>query len=304
MPRRPADLRTRVRANVRIDERVLMLALVLASTLAGCAGRGPRARPAPGTPTVERVTDPIAAPWLVHRSSVPVTQTLHVAAVIESRVDTSTSVDTLQSQLTATWSSPMPGYPRRFTGVVTDYRLSRAMGDSLLVPDGIALPIAFVADQAGSGRQARFTVPDESACGTPDAVIVQGVRDLWLSLPDTIGEAMTWSDSTSQMTCRDSIPIMVTARRDFRVTGAMLRGGAVVLTVERRSRSHLAGSGTQFGDSVAISGEGTGAAMFEVSLATGTAVFASGESTLRIELRGSRRTQSLLQRSRISLLGR
>ena len=132
---------------------------------------------------------------------------------------------------------------------------------------------------------------------------MQGVRDLWLSLPDTIDAEMRWADSSSHVSCRDSIPLTTTVHRDFRVTGAMVREGEVVLTIERRTRTHVEGAGLQLGDSVTISAEGSGAAMFEVSLATGTAVFASGESELRLTLRGSRRTQSLVQRSRISLLG-
>lgn len=274
----------------------LLLAACGGST--GGTGRRPAPRPA-GEPTVR---DPLAAPWIVRRTGAPVTQTVHVAAIIESRIDTMVTVDTVQSQLTARWSLPSSGYPRRFIGTVTDYRLSRAMGDSLQVPDGLSLPVSFVAVQPAPESQPGFTTPDERACGDAHAVIVQGVRDLWLSLPDTIDAAMRWADSTSYVTCRDSIPLTATVHREFRVTGAMARDGAVIVTVERRTRTRLEGSGVQLGDSVTVEGAGTGAAMFEVSLATGAAVFASGESEFRLLLRGSRRTQDIIQRSRVSLL--
>lgn len=283
-----------------------LVALFLTACGGGGAGTGTRPSPAAGEAPRAPGGDPLAAPWVLRQSGAPVTHTVHVAAVIESRADTATEVltDTLQSQLTASWSTPSSGFPRRYLGSVQDYRLSRAMGDSLQVPPDVPLPISFTAVQASATQPARFTAPDESSCASAAAVIVQGVRDLWLSMPDTLRPGMSWSDSSALHTCRDSIPLVVSLRREFRVTGAMWRDSAVIVTVERRTAMRLDGAGRQFGDSVSITGEGHGAMMFEVSLATGAPVFGSGESELRLTLRGSRRTQELTQRSRISLLDR
>lgn len=287
----------------RQSRRAAALIAVALTVACGGASRGGAGgpRPAPGAPEATPA-DPLTTPWIVQRTGAPVTQTLHVAAVIEARVDSVATVDTIHAQLTTRWSLPSTGFPRRYLGSVVDYRLSRAMGDSLQVPLDVALPIAFTAIQSSSDGAVTFTVPDERACGDAGAVIVQGVRDLWLSLPDTLEASSTWSDSSRYVTCRDSIPLETTVHRTFRVTGGMVRDGGVVVTVERRTRTHIEGGGTQLGDSVTIIADGTGAAMFEVSLRTGAAVFASGESELRLTLRGSRRTQQLLQRSRISLL--
>lgn len=298
----------------------LPLAILAIHAIAACGGGGgvPGPRPVPGRPADPAKPDPLAAPWVVQRTGQPVSQTIHIAAVLESRADLHAAsqadsladsfaplqADTLQAQLTATWSLPSPGYPRRYLGSVTDYRLSSGVGDSLVPPPGLPLPFSFSAEQPTSASQPEFVAPESSRCDAPQASIVHGVRELWLSLPDTLRPAMQWADSSSYVTCRDSIPLTMVVRREFRVTGAMWRDSAVVVTVERRTRTLLSGTGRQFGDSVTFSGEGSGAAMFEVSLRTGAVVFASGESELHVTLAGSRRTQQLTQRSRISVLDR
>lgn len=282
------------------------MALLAFASACGGASAPPRPRPVPRAPVQIVVADPLATPWIVQRTGARVSQTMHVAAVIESRRDTLTLVtaDTLQSQLSATWSSPSAGFPRRYVGMVTDYRVSSAMGDSLLPPPDVALPFAFTAAQESPAVQPSFSAPESGVCGNAHTVIAEGVRDLWLSLPDTLAPGTTWRDSTRHVICRDSIPLELHVEREFRVSGAMWRDSSVIVTVERRTRTRVNGNGRQFGDSVTVIGEGTGAAMFEVSLATGAAVFGSGESELRLTLRGSRRTQEMTQRSRIALLDR
>lgn len=286
--------------------RAIIAVLLALSTSACGGGPGPRTRPAPPAPAETVTTDPLASPWVVRRTGEPVSQTIHVAAVIESRADTLRPpvVDTLQSQLTASWALPSAAYPRRYLGTVTDYRLSSAVGDSLVPPSGLSLPFSFAAEQAAAAAQVRFTTPDAAACGIPQASIVHGVRDLWLSLPDTLQPDLRWTDSSSYVVCRDSIPLTLDIRRDFRVTGSLWRDSSVIVTVERRTLTRLSGAGRQFGDSVSFSGEGTSMTMFEVSLETGAATFASGESELHVTMQGSRRRQELTQRSRISILDR
>lgn len=285
---------------------VAALAVLALATACGGASGTPRPRPVPRAPVQVAVADPLSGPWIVQRAGHRVSQTVHVAAVIESRRDTLPLIhtDTLQSQLSANWSSPSTEYPRRYVGMVTDYRVSAAMGDSLLPPPDLSLPFSFTAEQESASIQPAFGAPETAECGNPHAAIVEGVRDLWLSLPDTLAPGVRWRDSTRHVVCRDSIPLELLVDREFRVSGAMWRDSTVIVTVERRTHTRVSGTGRQFGDSVTITGEGTGAAMFEVSLTTGAAVFGSGESELRLTLRGSRGIQEMTQRSRIALLDR
>lgn len=287
----------------------LLSALALMAAL-GCAGGGtprePRPAPAPrDMPTPP--ANPLAAPWVVQRTGARVQQKITVDATVETRsfIDDSlaqTRADTMQSALTASWSVPNDEYPRRFTGAVTMYQV-RESDDSLRALDAVQLPIPFVAQQAAPAWQPRFATPDASACGDPAAVIVQGVRELWLSLPDTLRPGQTWRDSTSHVVCRDSIPLRVDIARMFRVTSALLRDGALIVSIERRTSTAFEGAGTQFGEPVTITGAGQGATMFEVALAEGAVVFASGDSELRMTFTGRRKRQDVLQHSRISIIG-
>ena len=279
-----------------------LLALV-ALACSGGTPRGPRLAPTP-VPVADPV-DPLASPWVVRRTGARVAQTIRIDATIDASVDSLTPalVDTMQSELTAEWSVPTTGFPQRYVGSVTAYRVANA-ADSALLPQGLAVPFAFTAEQRTPGQQPTFTTPDGASCDAPHAVIVHGVRDLWLSLPDTLVTGQTWQDSGRYVVCRDSIPLQTEVERTFRVTGAMRRGRAVIVTVERRTMTRFAGTGTQFGEPVSISGTGTGAVMLEVALEDGIIVFASGDSELQVTLRGRRRTQEVTQRSRIAIFGR
>lgn len=287
------------------------VALLTTCLLLGCAGgataRAPRPEPAPRE-TPRPPASPLAAPWVVQRTGAQVEQTITVDASVDLRsfIDDSLAqvrTDTLRSELTATWSMPDAEYPRRVAGTVTMYQI-RESDDSLRAPAGVRLPIPFVAQQDAPTWQPRFITPDAAACADPAAVIVQGMREVWLSLPDTLRPGQTWRDSTSHVVCRDSIPLRIDVARTFRVTSALLRDGALIVSVERRTSTTFEGAGTQFGEPVIITGEGEGATMFEVALADGAVVFASGDSELRMTFTGRRKREDVVQRSRISIIGR
>lgn len=284
---------------------VSLLAAVIITGCTGAPGTSrPRTTPRPAAEVVP--SDPLRLPWLVSRAAAPVEQIIHVAAILESRTDSLSParVDTLQSQLVVTWSSPSIRYPLRFVGSVTDYRIGTAAGDSLERVAELPLPFSFSAEQRDRTMQAAFSSPVAAECATPQASVVHGVRDLWLSLPDTLSPGRTWKDSTTYVVCRDSIPLTMRVEREFRVTGAAWKDSVVVATIERRTVTRLSGNGLQFGEPISIRGEGTGSVMFEVSLSTGIALFASGESVLELSMTGRRRSQQLTQRSRISILER
>lgn len=287
---------------------VVLGAVLFSFATAACASGGGRGRAKPdATPPVDGVAvprDPAAA-WIVRRTGAPVEQTIHIAAVLESRYDTVSAprIDTVQSQLTVTWSEPSMGYPRRFLGSVTDYRVGGVVGDTLSRLPEIALPFSFNARQPVPSSIPEFITPGAD-CGVSPGMVVPVVRELWLSMPDTLRPGREWADSGTYTVCRDSIPLTVRVTRLFRVVDGTWRDSAVVVRVERRSTTRLDGSGRQFGEPVRITGEGTGTMMYEVDVQSGVAAFASGDAELHLTLISRRRTQQLTQRSRISLLHR
>ena len=79
--------------------------------------------------------------------------------------------------------------------------------------------------------------------------------------------------------------------------------GGVLATGEVPQQPGIDGAGTQYGEPVTITGASNGATMFEVALADGAVVFASGDSELRMTFTGRRKRQDVLQHSRISIIG-
>jgi hypothetical protein len=131
--------------------------------------------------------------------------------------------------------------------------------------------------------------------------VAQGLRDLWFRAPDTLRVGTSWRDSTSYVTCRDGIPLQLSVRRDFRVRAVAERDGRAVLTIQRDTRSTLAGDGVQFGERVQFSGSGSGTLQFELEPTTGEFLGGSGTSALEFTMQSRLRTQRVQQAAVITL---
>lgn len=226
------------------------------------------------------------------------TERVEVRSLLTSQVDSFVRVDTLRSLLEVAWSDVPGTEPPRVAGLISEVR-SAFGADTLAVPPGVTLPFSFTSERRGPASQLTFLIPDATACGSATGAAVQGVREAWLAPPDTMWPGRVWGDSTSYEICRDGVPLVITAVREFTPTGARLRDGQLVVLVSRHSRSRVAGSGVQFGEAIALLGEGEGVMQLEVALSGGVVLYAEGTSELRLEMRGRRRTQRLVQESRL-----
>jgi hypothetical protein len=267
---------------------------------AGCAPLSPSSRTRSPAASAPRAADPLAGPWIVRDAGMRRRQAATWRTLITTQSDTLVRVDTLRGELEAAWSEVPGAQPPRLAGLVSDYRLAFGEG-ALEPPAGIAPPFSFTAERRAEGAQPTFVIPDASRCDLPLAAAVQPLRDLWISPPDTLRAGLVWQDSVRHSICRDGIIIEVTTRRRFTATNARLRDGLLVVLVARASETTLSGRGVQFGDSVVVDGAGEGSATLELSL--GGAVIIAGEGTaeLRVNFRGTRRTQRVVQESRLSI---
>lgn len=225
-------------------------------------------------------------------------QVVEVTAVLTSQVDTLVRVDTLRSHLEVAWSAVPGTAPPRLAGLVTDAR-SAFGAESLAVPAGLSLPFSFTSEIRRADAQPSFLIPDPSSCTSIAAALVQSVRETWLALPDTLWPERSWQDSSSYIVCRDGVPLTLTSVRTFSPVQARLREGQLVVQISRRTTLQLAGDGLQFGEPVALLGEGEGQMLLEVALVGGTIVRGEGTSELRLEMRGRRRFQRLVQESHL-----
>jgi hypothetical protein len=272
--------------------------LTLGLLLAACAPLLPSQRGDGAVAARTRRADPLDGPWVVRDAGRRRTQSVDVRALLTSQADSLVRVDTLQSVLEVAWSAVPGSTPARVAGLISDAR-SAVGGDPLAVPRGVTLTFSFTAEIREPSAQPTFLIPDAASCASPAGAVVHGVRETWLSLPDTLWRGRSWSDSTVYLTCRDGITLTVEVVREFTPTAARLRDGQPVVLVARRSRTRIAGDGRQFGEQVAVLGTGDGVLSLEVALAGGVIRSAQGTSELRLEMRGRRRMQRLVQESRI-----
>lgn len=275
----------------------------VAAAIALAAACAPASAPAVERPRPETAAppapDPLAAPWLVEPARGAVTQSLRAEASLTSRVDTTTRLDTVRSELRVEWTRITGDGASRLSGLLTDFRVSVDTAPPV-PPAGLSLPIPVVALDGVGAIAPRVSRPDPAGCG-PDAAAAAGLRELLVTLPRRLEPGTTWSDSARYTVCRDSIPLAVETVRTFRALSAERRADGVVVMLERTSRVTMRGEGTQFGEAIAIEATGDGRARLVVQLAGGQVIEGDGESELRMTMRGRRRSQELTQRTRITI---
>jgi hypothetical protein len=89
--------------------------------------------------------------------------------------------------------------------------------------------------------------------------------------------------------------------RDYRVSGVDGDSAAAIVSVRRTSRVSISGQGVLRGDTVTLSGTGSGSATLRMRAATGWILDGEGTCALKLEARGQRRTQTVDQAASFSV---
>lgn len=287
-----------------VGRALLRVAVVVA--VAACRPPVPQQIIVPEAPRTAPAVVPVsvtAGPWswapVRERRAYLVTQ----RALITTRQDTLTKIDTVASELGAAFTQFVSA--NRISGSLTLFRVTSG-SRSPATPAGITLPITVAASATPSGFGAALqwilTTPAEgAACSSVAWSVAQGLRELWFRAPDTLRVGASWRDSTSYVTCRDGIPLQLSVRRDFRVRAVAERDGRAVLIIQRESHTTLLGDGVQFGEPVKFTGAGSGTLQFELAPATGEFLGGSGTSTLEFTMQSRLRTQRVQQAAVITL---
>ncbi len=276
----------------------------LAAVLGLVVACRPAAAPVPtsthAVPTTTPAPDSLRGPWTIRNAGRPRAAVVELRGVITARRDSVVSVDSVDSRTEVQWSIAPDSQPRRVLGLVRGFAVRRAGDSTWMAVPNLPLPVTFAATQEREGAQPRFVTPAEAGCEARSAV-VQAFRETWLAPPPRLDAGTRWQDSSRYAVCRDGIVLTVVSQRVFVVEGAAVRDGRLVLRVRRESLGTLEGRGLQFGDSVRVRGESTGRAVFEMSPDGGAVVAGEGTSELRLELRGRRRTQQLVQTGALTI---
>jgi hypothetical protein len=285
-------MRTRLRNAVIL---VACCGTLLAACRSGAVPNQVLTKPAP--PSVAAPVPRTSGPWAFHPSTQRQNFILDQTAVVAIRLDSAARVDTISTHAEITFTTAAGAT----SGSVGAFVVQSA-GRAAAVPPGLTLPFPFRAEYSASGQQLGFTAPrDASPCSSLALASAQSLRDLWFRMPDTLRVGSAWSDSSSYVVCRDGIPLRATVRRAFRVVDAVEWEGHTRLDIARTARTSIDGTGTQFGESITVSGTGSGTMLYTLDTVSGDVVSADGTSALDFSVRGRLRSQSVRQTVRSSV---
>lgn len=272
----------------------LVSLLVLLAACGGGSGASTRQPGAVRSPV--RAPDSLAAPWVIRGGERPRSQRVDISAVLESRIDSSVRLDTIATRAWYDWAENPDAERVRVAGMVRAFAV-RSGSDSLWrVLEAPTLPVSFVAEVPRLGAAPELQLPRADTCD-PQAAIVPGWRETWVSPPRELSPGTAWRDSSDSPMCRDGIVLRMASVREFVVEGAVVRDGKLRIVVRRSSRTAVRGSGLQFGDSVQFIGSASGEMRLELLPEGAVIARGEGSSELRLTMRGRRRTQELVQRS-------
>jgi hypothetical protein len=162
-------------------------------------------------------------------------------------------------------------------------------------------PLALTASSRAVGRfdengAVSFEGPGQSSCTALTSAAFESTRDLWIKAPDTVSVGTSWRDSSAMSACRDGIPMLVTLTRSYRVVSVTGDTAAPMINLERSSAVTVSGQGVLRGDSIVVTGEGTGSAVLRIEANSGWVADGSGNSTLQLRAVSRARTQTVDQR--------
>ena len=247
--------------------------------------------------------DPLAEPWMVGAPNTPITHELVVTTSVRAATSAATLAtarsDSSRTTLSVRWDGT--GDATRRSGTITSYRAGLATPASpSAVPAGLALPVALSAAADAERGTVRVTQPADASCGA-DASAAQMAREVLLAPPSRLTRGLTWADSLRTTVCRDSVPLTLTSIRRYVVEDARVQEGRAVVVIRRQSTTTLSGAGTQFGEAVTITGEGTGELLFGLRLDDGQMTDGNGVSNLTLTLVGRRKSQVVTQSARVEI---
>lgn len=270
-------------------------ALLLAVLVVSCGSPPPAPPPAPTLPTPSRPAPVVTPP----PSRWPIANPVVAASfVVESRAAFNARADSLARSDTAVSQTVLRVVPR---GAAIDVTIT-----AYSINSSYSQPLALTASTRAVGRfdgngGIAFEGPGQGSCTALSSAAFESTRDLWVKWPAEISVGTRWRDSAVAAACRDGIPLRVTIVRSYRVAAVSSDSSARVIDVERNSTVSVVGRGVLRGDSITVSGEGTGTATLHVAVATGWLLDGTGSSALQLRAVSKARTQIVDQRVEFTL---
>jgi hypothetical protein len=259
-------------------------AAIVALTLVGCA-RSTLPTPIPERPTVSTPVEvPAPPPPRVVSYTIPATVNdtryrLESQTTLERDSAGRRESQDLTSRAQANVRlrrTPTGGFTA--TGTVSAYQVSSALSTMPIAIDSLR----FDAVLDSLSLRVVSSPPLANECDRAETGALGLVRDVLLRIPTAVTIGERWRDSTVQVVCRSSVPMVVRTSSEYVVSDVERDGDQMILLVRRTSVSRVSGTTSSPWRSVEVTGSGDGSLEARVALSTGAVQRVRGTSTLTL----------------------
>jgi hypothetical protein len=218
--------------------------------------------------------------------------------VVYSPGDTTRRIDSLASVAVITYALERGADGTlSLTGTVDSFAVNTGGGAAGGAPSAtrqlLPQPLHFNAQLDSSGALRSFTADRVDDCTSPAGALLVAARDLFVALPPRPAVGERWTDSTSSTVCRGDIPVTTKTLQRYEVVQS-----DSALRVRRTSNITVAGTGTQRGVQVTISGAGNATAELEFDAVRGVFTGSTGDYEAQLQFQAGTATQPFVQRVR------
>lgn len=277
--------------------------------LAGILGCAPTAGNfPPPTPAPETTPEPIVVPGIPRNDRnmvwkiAPTPQTNSYRAVLKATVEEKSQHDNRMDSFTTTtdFSLKLTRSSNRLeiSGVIFAIE-NNANQTSQFFRKSLPHPMSFDGNVSDHIVSVRITRPDQSSSTTPcsdssESALSIISRDL-IIVPQEITVGKDWQDSTTNLVCSGSLPVLVSVIRKFKIIGETTVDGIAALKLERTEKSVTSGEGSQGQHQISLKGTGMGTGQIYIDASTGLLLGLTATSRSELLITSSGRSQNFTQ---------
>ncbi|HWE40991.1 MAG TPA: hypothetical protein VG432_00680 [Gemmatimonadaceae bacterium] len=166
----------------------------------------------------------------------------------------------------------------------------------------LSTDVPFTMTAFPDGRQDGTSVIDSTAvCATPVSTVVAAGRELLTALPIPLIPAAEWTDSTTTVTCRGTLPLIARSIRQSRASWVSVpgdwsrRAGDVAFEIARTTTTTISGQGRAAGRQVNLGGGGQGSSVLYVDPELGVLLGGTGNGSTKIVVDAGSQRQEFIQ---------
>lgn len=187
------------------------------------------------------------------------------------------------------------------TGRVLGYAVTSALSTTPIAIDSLR----FDAILDSLALRVAMQPPLVNECDRPESGALTLVRDLLLRVPANLAVGDQWRDSTVQVVCRASLPMIIRTVAEYVVSDSARGDDGLQLVIHRTSTSRVEGKTSSPWRSVEVAGRGTARLEARVSVSSGAVsrLESNGTLTLTVTDRtspASVRSQDVTQRVKLT----